>query len=131
MTRRVLIGGGLVALLGTGVLVPLLAGENAKAREVVLIARDMSFRVPGQPEDNPVIRVDSGETIRLVLQNDDDGIHHDLSVPEWGVGVAALPSGTRGIVDVRVPDKPGRVDYICKRHGVMMKGIIEIGRAGL
>lgn len=127
MRRRVLLGVGLVTLLGTVVLVPRLAGGNAKARKVVLVARDMSFRVPGQTAENPVIRVSRGEAIQLVLQNDDDGINHDVSVPEWGVGVAALPSGTRGVVNVRVPDKVGRVEYICKRHGVMMKGIIEIG----
>lgn len=127
MRRWVLIGVDIVTLLSTVVLVPLLAGGNSTAREVVLVARDMSFRLPGQATENPVIRVDRGETIQLVLQNDDDGIEHDLSVPEWGVSVDGLPSGTSGVVNVRVPDKPGRVEYICKRHGVMMKGIIEVG----
>jgi len=127
MRRAILIGVGVVTVLSTVVLVPLLARGRSTAREVVLVARDMSFRVPGQAADNPVIRVEKGETMQLVRQNDDDGIKHDLAVPEWGVSVDALPSGTSSVVSVRVPDKPGRVEYICKRHGVMMKGIIEVG----
>jgi heme/copper-type cytochrome/quinol oxidase subunit 2 len=127
MRRAILIGVGVVTVLSTVVLVPLLAGGNSTARKVVVVARDMSFRLPGQAAENPVIRVEKGETIQLVLQNDDDGIKHDLAVPEWGVSVDELPSGTSSVVSVRVPDKPGRVEYICKRHGVMMKGIIEVG----
>lgn len=127
MRRVILIGLGVVTVLSTVVLVPLLAGGNSTVREVILVAQGMSFRSPGQTAENPVIHVDKGETIQLVLQNDDEGIKHDLAVPEWGVSVDALPSGAKGAVSVRVPDKPGRVEYICKRHGVMMKGIIEVG----
>jgi heme/copper-type cytochrome/quinol oxidase subunit 2 len=127
MRRAILIGVGVVMVLSTVVLVPLLAGGNSTVRKVVVVARDMSFRLPGQAAENPVIRVEKGETIQLVLQNDDDGIKHDLAVPEWGVSVDELPSGTSSVVSVRVPDKPGRVEYICKRHGVMMKGIVEVG----
>jgi hypothetical protein len=126
MRRRILIGTGVLIVLGTVVLVPLLAGGKP-ARQVVLVAREMSFRLPGQATENPVVHVGRGETIQLILQNDDEGIDHDLSVPEWGVRVDGLAGGTRGVINVRVPDKPGRVEYVCTRHGVMMKGIIEIG----
>jgi plastocyanin len=114
--------------LGTVVLVPLLAGGQFASREVVLVARDMAFHVSGEGAGNPVIRVAGGETIRLVFKNDDEGIKHDLAVPAWGVEVDALRSGTSGAVSVRVPDEAGRVEYICKRHGALMKGIIEVGR---
>lgn len=127
MRRAVLIGLGVATVLSTMVLVPLLARGMFTPREVVLVARDMSFREPGQPRENPVIRVNKGETIQLVLRNDDDGIRHDLAVPAWGVSVEALPGGASAAARVRVPDEPGRVEYICRRHGVMMKGIIEVG----
>jgi plastocyanin len=127
MRRAILVSFGVVMVLTTVVLVPLMAGWNSTAREVVLVAREMSFWLPGQASENPVIRVAKGETIQLVLQNDDEGIKHDLAVPEWGVSVDARPSGARGAVRLQVPNEPGRVEYVCKRHGVMMKGIIEVG----
>lgn len=127
MARRVIIGLCVVMVLGTVVLVPFLAGGTKPAeRELVLVARDMSFHLADQAPDNPVIRVVQGQNLRLVLRNEDEGITHDLAVLEWGVGVHALRSGSTGVLSVRVPDEPGRVEYICQRHGALMKGTIEI-----
>jgi hypothetical protein len=113
-------------VLGSIVLVPLLARSEMAPRELVFVARDMAFHVPGQTPENPVVRVFEGEALRVVLQNDDEGIKHDLAVPEWGLTVDALRSGSAGAATVRVPDEPGRVEYICKRHGALMKGTIEV-----
>lgn len=116
-----------VLVLGGIVLIPLVADTPSDAREIVLVARGMSFYNPSSPGlANPVIRVAPGENIRFVLQNEDSGIRHDLAVPDWQARIGELKSGSIGSTMARVPLEPGQTTYVCALHGVMMKGTIEV-----
>jgi hypothetical protein len=127
MTRTWLVFGGALVVLGGIVLIPLIADAPAEPREIVLIARGISFYSPSNPGvANPVIRVAPGEKVRLVLQNEDEGIRHDLTVPDWDAEIGALESGASGSIVTRVPRETGQTTYVCALHGVMMKGTIQV-----
>jgi len=95
-------------------------------REIVLVARDMSFYVDGVDAENPTLRFKAGEEIRLVLRNEEPGVTHDVAVSAWKVGTRRLQARERDAVVFRVPDAPGRYEYLCNPHASMMRGIIEV-----
>src|SRR5687767_300183 len=55
------------------------------AREIHIVARDMTFYVDGRPEANPALRVRRGEHVRVVFRNEDAGMKHDFVIPDWDV----------------------------------------------
>ncbi len=123
------------AALGLGALPPLGADPmglgggtpSAKApREIVLVARDMGFYLDGAGAANPTLRLEAGEDIRLVLRNEEPGVIHDVAVSAWNVGTRRLQARERDAVVFRVPDAPGRYEYLCNPHASMMRGIIEV-----
>lgn len=125
-----------VAAVGVGALLPLGAdpsvefragSDEMKApREIVLVARDMGFFLDGVGMENPTLRVESGEHIRLVLRNEEAGVTHDFAVSAWNVATRRLQARERDAVVFRVPDTPGRYEYLCNPHASMMRGIIEV-----
>lgn len=123
------------AAIGVGALLPLGAdsvwpGEVAHSanapREIVLVARDMSFYLDGAGAENPTLRLKAGEDIRLVLRNEEPGVTHDVVVSAWKVATRRLQARERDAVVFRVPDVPGRYEYLCNPHASMMRGIIEV-----
>ena len=60
--------------------VPVLTDAPPEPREIVVVASDMAFYVDGGGEANPLIRVEAGETVRLVLWNEHPGVVHDFVV---------------------------------------------------
>jgi plastocyanin len=119
----VLAVGGLVTLL------PLVAG-SVEPREILVVARQMSFYVGDGQTENPTIQVRPGERIRITLVNRDPGFDHDFAVPAWDVSTPVLRSDGRNSVVVQVPDTPGTTTYVCSRHSSMMKGTIEVIASG-
>src|SRR5258708_3400831 len=101
----VVVLGGLVALL------PLMA-ESVAPREVVVVARQMSFYVNGEPPANPSIRVAPGERIRITLISADPGFDHDFAVKAWGIKTPVLHGDGRTSIVVEAPDKPGKSTYV-------------------
>ncbi|MGH7731950.1 MAG: cupredoxin domain-containing protein [Candidatus Eiseniibacteriota bacterium] len=91
-------------------------------REVVLVARDMAFALPGQAGRNPTLRLKAGERIRLVLENRDPGMKHDLASAGLGIRTEALAFGESGGQILTVPRRPGEYDYFCSFHAQMMRG---------
>lgn len=127
VTRTWFVFGAVLVVLGGIVLIPLIADTPAKPRDIVLIARGMAFYSPSSPDAaNPVIRVAPGEKVRFVLQNEDQGIRHDLTVPDWDARIGELESGASGSTVTRVPREAGQTTYVCALHGVMMKGMIDV-----
>jgi plastocyanin len=103
------------------------AGAREDVREIRLVARGMAFYLDADPATaNPTVTLASGERVRFVLRNETPGINHDLIVAPLAVAISPLPAGETGIVDVEVPDRPGRYEYHCRPHAVMMKGVVEI-----
>lgn len=105
-------------------------GRNASSarapREIVLVARDMSFYLDGAGAENPTLRLKAGEHIRLELKNEEPGVVHDFAVSAWKLGTRRLQARERDAVTFRVPDSPGRYEYLCNPHASMMRGIIEV-----
>lgn len=118
---------GVVLMVGLAVAVTAVA-DRAPRREVVLVADDMAFFVVGDPTPNPTLTFVAGERVRLVLDNRDRGILHDLVVPDPGFRMAPLEvaSGDRAAVTFTVPERPGRYRYVCTYHSRMMTGIFVV-----
>lgn len=92
-------------------------------REVVLVARDMAFTIPGGPSGpNPTLRLKAGERIRLVLENRDPGMKHDVVAPGVGIRTATVEFGASDRRVVTVPRTPGTYDYFCTYHDRLMRG---------
>ncbi len=111
--------------VGVALVLPLVA-ERAP-REVVLVARGMTFVLDGEPAAvNPVLHVSAGERIRLVVRNETPGLAHDIAVPAWNLGMNLVEAGQSGTLTFTVPDPPGTFAYECRPHAHMMRGTIEV-----
>ena len=114
-----------VALVAAAVVAS--AGAREESREIHLVARGMAFYLDGDPTAaNPIIRVQRGERVRFVLRNETPGIDHDLAIASMGVGLTPVAVGQTAAFDLRAPDQPGRHEYACRPHAVMMKGTLVI-----
>jgi plastocyanin len=110
---------------GGAVLVKLKAADDG-AREIRLVARDMSYRLEDSAGTNPTLRLHRGERVRFVLTNDDAGYAHNLVAPVLDVSTPLIQHGHSQSVEVTVPDVPGVSAYACGPHGQMMRGNIVI-----
>ena len=114
----------LVVAAAAGAIV--LSARGPAAREIRLVARDMTFYVEGQTEPNPILRLRAGETVRLVLRNEDQGMTHDFAIPEWGAVTRRLDGGEEAVITFRVPDHPAPQTYTCRPHSKIMRGSILV-----
>jgi plastocyanin len=97
-------------------------------REVLIVARGMTFTLPSDPDTvNPVIRVRSGERLRLTLRNEAPGLMHSFEIPAWDVKTEQIRGGSSTSVTLTVPGKQGRYQYICAPHAKLMRGFVEVG----
>lgn len=118
-TSSLLALGGLLALLPLG-------ARSLEPREVIVIARQMSFYVGDGATANPVIQVAPGERIRITLINADPGFDHDFAVRAWGVKTPVLHGDGQTSIVVQAPQEPGKAVYVCSSHPLMMSGTIEV-----
>jgi hypothetical protein len=96
-------------------------------REITLVARGMAFYQLGDPvTPNPVIRLNAGERVRIVLRNEDRGITHDFAVPAFDEALDRIDWNEEGQVTFDVPRTAGRYEYICRPHMLMMRGQIIV-----
>ena len=65
-----------LAMIGVAGLLPV--RTKGQPREIVLVAKDMAFYASGTNTANPEITVRPGESIRVVLKNEDRGMTHDF-----------------------------------------------------
>jgi plastocyanin len=114
-----LLGGGIAMSRGT---VPAAPVE----RRLVLVARDMAYFLPGDPRPNPTLVVDRGETVRVVLLNQDSGMAHDLAIPALDAASALIDGPGEAVVTFRAPSEPGDHEYLCTLHAVVMRGVIAV-----
>jgi plastocyanin len=118
MTLVIFAVGAIAALL------PLTA--RSVEREVVVVARQMSFYVDDGVTANPTIRVSPGERVRLTLISADPGFDHDFSIAAWGVSTPMLHGAGRTSIVIQVPETAGTTTYVCSIHASMMSGVIEV-----
>jgi plastocyanin len=109
-----------------GALIP--AMSKTPPREITLVARGMAFYLENDPDTpNPTIQLRPGETIRVVLRNEEPGMMHDFDIPALGgAGLSLLGWQESGQMTINVPDKPGTYEYICTPHRLMMRGFLRV-----
>jgi plastocyanin len=114
-----------VVAMVVGAFIPLLS--KTPSREITLVARGMAFYDANDPRvPNPTIEVRAGETVRLVLRNEDRGLAHDFAAPALAAAVDLVDWNDAGEVTLDVPDQPGAYEYYCRPHRLMMRGTIQV-----
>jgi plastocyanin len=113
-----------LVLVAVGAIV--LSARGPGPREIRLVARDMTFYVEGQPEPNPTLRLRAGESVRVVLRNDDAGMTHDFAVPGLKASTRRIESGEEASVTFRAPGRAASEPYTCRPHSKIMRGTILI-----
>ena len=115
----------LAVCLIVGTLIPVMS--RTEAREIHLVVRDMAFYLADDPQTpNPTIIVSAGETVRIVIRNDERGIRHDFALPIADASTRTLGWSEQGEVIVTVPSQPGTYEYVCRPHRAMMRGVIRV-----
>lgn len=101
--------------------------NSTAAREIVLVARGMTFVLESDPDTaNPVIQVRPGEQIKLTLRNEAPGLMHDFRIPSLNVKSEQIRTGQSTSVFFTAPGAVGRYDYTCGPHSTLMRGAIEV-----
>jgi plastocyanin len=103
-----------------------LSARGDGAREIRVVVRDMNFYLDGQAGANPTLRLRAGETVRLVLRNEDEGMKHDFAIPGWKTATKKIESGEEASVTFRVPDQASSQSYTCRPHSSIMQGTILV-----
>jgi plastocyanin len=98
------------------------------AREFNVTAREMSFYVDGQASANPTLQVRPGEHVRFTVRNVTPGVVHDLAISGIDAGTPLLKTGERGVFEFTAPSQPGRYEYYCRPHALMMRGVLVVGK---
>jgi hypothetical protein len=115
----------LMATLLTGAAISLRA--SAPDLELTVIARDMAFYLEGDPTPNPTIRLERNRRVRIHFINEDQGIQHDLLLPELNLATELLPGdGSRATLTFRTPKEALDSRYSCTLHMAMMTAALEI-----
>lgn len=117
---------GIIAAVALFALIPLTAYPPSDVREIVLVARNMTFYLEGSDAPNPTLRLKPGEVVRIIVRNEEPGIVHDFAVTSLQASTEATRWGAAGSVSFRAPDRSGRYEYMCTPHSRMMKGVILV-----
>jgi FtsP/CotA-like multicopper oxidase with cupredoxin domain len=113
--------------LGSLVLLwPVAADTSDSLREITLVTRDMAFYLDGSDIPNPVLTMRAGETVRIVLRNEDVGMKHTFEIGAWDQAVPSTQGGRTASAVIEVPNRPGRHEYVCGPHPALMRGLVEV-----
>ena len=131
MGRYLRVALAVVAIGAAALLLPLIAStrENAAAagaRDVLVVARDMTYYVDGGATPNPSLRFKPGELITLTFRNEDAGMEHDFGIPAWGVATKRLAGKGQDVIAFQVPANSTSGAYACTPHSEMMNGRVLV-----
>jgi plastocyanin len=101
-------------------------GLRQGPRTIVLVARDMAFVTGPTSAPNPPIELRAGERIRLVIQNQDRGMKHDLAIRALGLRTRTVDYGESDALVLTVPKQPGTLEYLCSFHPFLMRGSLVV-----
>ena len=128
INRHVRVSLVVLLLVCAGMLLPRLVDTREPVREVRITARDMSFRVENISGPNPTMALMAGEQVKVTIRNEDRGMLHDFSIPEWGVRTGGVEWGDERSITFRVPATASTLSYVCTPHSVMMSGRITVSK---
>lgn len=98
----------------------------SSTREIVLVAKDVSFQNASQPNDpNPTIHLKKGETVKLTLVNHEPGkVLHCFTI--GGLNVKTTRDLATGESETLTftPKKKGVYSYACLMHPMMAGKIV-------
>lgn len=127
---RISFGVAVAAFLGTALALVAAAGfglrSGGELREIRLVTRGMAYYLPGEETPNPTLHVAPGDRVRLVLENRDPGMRHDLALPGLDRATPVLETGRTASVVFRAPGRTGTYEYVCSLHPVLMRGALEV-----
>jgi plastocyanin len=126
--RHVRVSLVVMLLVAAGMLLPRLVSSRESVREITITARDMAFIVSEVADPNPTLGLTAGEQVKVTLRNDDRGMLHDFSIPEWGVRTGSVEWGEKRTITFRVPKTASTPSYICTPHSAMMSGRIIVSK---
>jgi plastocyanin len=126
--RNVALAALAVAALGAAAAFSFQGLRPEGTRTLVLVARDMAFVSEAAPGTNPALMLRPGERVRLVLQNQDRGMKHDLLVRGLGLRTRTLDYGESDALVFRTPEQPGTLEYVCSFHAFLMRGTLVVPR---
>ncbi len=89
-------------------------------KTIILTAKNNRFN-----RNNPDIVLPPQKPVRLVLRNVDQGIPHNLLIPELNLQAAVINEGETAILEFETPEE-GTFIYMCSLHRSYMVGNIVI-----
>jgi plastocyanin len=113
-----------IVLAAAGVLA--VAAQGTSPRDVHMVVRNMTYYLDGSGEPNPTLRLRPGEKVRIVLRNEDAGMHHDFVVPDWDAATGLVAGKREAGVVIQAPSHAGRTIYHCTPHAQTMRGTILV-----
>lgn len=116
-------------ILASGIALSLAAADRPEPRSITLVARDMAFYLEHDPTPNPRLAFRRGESLRITLRNEDHGMTHDLVLERAGSSsraTRALRVGESATLELRAPDRPGELSYLCSFHPRMMRSVLAV-----
>ena len=131
MKRRVPIVFVAIVIALAAVFLPGLIASRQPARELIVVARGMTYYVNGAPAPNPELQFVPGEDVRLVFRNEDKGMLHDFRIASWSVTTGLVEGGRERSIEFTVPagpDVPMTATYNCTPHAAMMAGGVTLKR---
>ena len=128
ISRNVRVSLVILLLVSTGMLLPRLVDTREAIRDIRITARDMSFLVEDMAGPNPTLALAAGEQVKVTIRNEEKGMLHDFSIPEWGVRTGSVEWGTERAVTFRVPATASSLAYVCTPHSMMMSGRITVSK---
>jgi plastocyanin len=116
----------LVAALGVFAMPTPAAEIRSESRDLRLVVRNMTYYLEGSDEANPTLRLRAGETVRILLRNDDRGMTHDFTVPAWKAATPLIQGPQEVEIAITAPARGANATYHCTPHGQTMKGTIIV-----
>lgn len=130
MGRYLRLGLAVAVILAAALSLPRIAStrENtaADARDLLIVARGMTYYVDGGDRPNPSLQFKAGERIRLTFRNEDTGMEHDFAIPGWQLATKRLAGKGEDVVEFRVPGDGASGRYACTPHSEMMNGQVIV-----
>ena len=111
---------------GLAFLWPVSAKPSTSPRQLTLVTRDMAFYLDGLNIPNPVLTMHPGETVRVILRNEDVGFNHNFEIPAWNRVIQTPKKNSFESILIEAPKLPGRYEYICGPHSALMHSFIEV-----